>query len=1022
MAEPLVHWTPLSSFSHPLSIPEQTLYPLLSTCSSLPAFLPILCTGHFQSGKSTLLTQLLPQNEQLSAPFAGRSSGVFVYPRPVQAGTNSLLLIKASLDFLTESTEEREAQRKILFSLLAVSAAVVVCVEGSEASIVVEQVQELRRVMAERMNLGEVKLVVVATEQLERSAIGKRLSKLREDPCILYCHPNDPQLQSLLSGSLLSDQFTPSLARMQTASRSSTPIQAFTWVLNNLFRLSSFPFPFSRFTLIAASWSSPYFSETLDSLQLKMSSTVKLQAASAQPLFIRYFDSVAINEILLQQIGREYEFSSPTAILTVLGSPGLGKSTLLNSIMNAACERKDLPAVFPVGSGSRYRNTGCTVLTHPISFGQHQLMLIDMEGLGGCEARDPHADAIQSLTLSAVLAMASVPCILFTNDVQSMQFAERIVEKISYWNQLLGLSTERIFLLFHDKLPSADSQNERVIQLVEHLNMQYFGGAEVIQVRNKPNFAVSEQNSLCEDFTYSLLDSSHFPKRNYSGSSLHLGNLLDSIRYVTKYYMQSAVEVQVDAQHKAQSEFFLASRKAELEAIYKRVRSTGEHSHLEIIFNEMFRQNISFFDCENAIELIKDQVNQEIVNTANKYRLRLAQIENCHRFTVHTSQTDLITLLEQVLDYLYREAWVITTFTDRADELKGKLVEMVERYSEDGEKMAAVLVAYGKKQENLRNWFIFNYTTQAAATLATGGLGAAANGTRAALMAARFGYAAAASGAAFVVRTAYGITTTLALCEDAFRMFSFSKSYPSGLFEKAKRLWATGMDKVALNSAYSKKIEGLEAGSPMMVMLVIGAKKGSAHTILNELVQCVSPFTCSNAHAFSDSKTSQCLFFSYYQHTRTQTSCPPCNGLIIYLRVAEKAGTKKFRMLVKIAASLLPCVSTVALHLSEESQMVKAVFDSLQSTAAVQMRSLLLPKVAVYVTGSNRVKLNCEMKQRLERCGCLFDIKALAELSAAEMKSAVVSLKRDMDHSPLLSKDDFEQCLRTTIGQANAID
>lgn len=945
-----------------------------------------------------------------------------MYPRPVKAGVNSLLLIKASLDFLTENTDEQEAQRKVLFSLLAISAVVVVCVENSEACLVIEQIQDLRRRIRERMGAKEAKLVVVAGDQLEKSSIGRKFSKLQqEDPEMLLCRTDDSQLQYMLAYPLLSAHFAPFLARLQTATRTPVSIQGLTQLLSHFFRLLNFPLSFTQYTIKSALWTLPNFSELLDELEVKVNSAARLESASAQPLFVRYFDSVAINEIFLQQIGREFEFSASTVVLTVLGSPGLGKSTLLNCIARAACEKEDLEDIFPIGGRFDPMTTSCTALSHPISLHKHQLMLVDMGGLGGCETQDPVIDAIQGLTLSAVLAMASVPCILFTHDVHSLQFVEKVVEKICHWNQLLGFSTERILMLFHDKLPSSDPQNVQVLQLIERLNSQYFGGAEVLQVRNKPNLAASGNKSLCEDFIYGLLGSVQYPKRNYSGSGVNLGNLLDSIRYIVKYYKQQG-EVQVDAQHKAQTEFFLASRKTELEAIYHRIRSTDEYSHLETLFNEMFRQNIGFFDCENAIDLVKDQVNREIVHTANQYRLRLSQIENCHRFTAHMTKEELTKLLEQMLDYLYRESWVITSFVERADEVKGKLVEMVERYSDDGEKMAGVLVAFAQKQENLRNWFIANYTMQAATTLVTGGFGAAANGTRAVLLATRLGYAAAVGGTMFVVRTAYGITTTLTYFQSAFRLFTFSKTYPSGLLAKAKWMFTGPRDVVALSEAYVNRIQGLEAGVPLAVMLVIGSKKSGAHTILNQLVQCVSPFSCSTAQAFSDSKSSQCLFFSYCQHTLTQTSRPPGHGLAIYLRVTEKTETKKFRMLVKIAASLLPCVSTVALYLNAESQMVKAVFDSLQSTAAVQMRSLQLPKVAAYVAGSGRVKLLHELKQRLDRSGCLYRLNSLPELTPAEVQSTVVSLKRDLDQSPLLCKEDFEQHLRTTVGQTNAID
>ena len=1008
MAEILVSLTGFGT----LSGPDLACLSALQPCSVL---VPVLCIGHFQTGKSSLLTHFLPLAEQQNQPFRHKSNGVFIYPKPVSVGNHSIALLKASFDFTGENIEEKEAICKAIYAVMAISAGVIVCAEGDEGYNTLETVLHVRANLHSEMGLGGGKIMVVTSEE---GSLFRRFNRLMERENVGLVR----RARDLEDGSWISEveflvrnlDFTTNLSCISNVTRAKTAFQAIFSLLKYMLQLANCPLSYPHFISKSGLWTT--FPESLHSLQLKIEKSSRVKSAVPQPLFVRYFDSFAVNEILYQQLSREYEFSVPTVILTILGSPNTGKTTLLNCIAKTACERDDLNDVFAMG-----RSSGCCVLSHPIPVSAGQLMLVDMEGVGGCESRD--MQSVQGLLVSAVLALASVPCIIFTNDVESVKFVERTVEKISYWNQLLGFSTERICLFFHDKMPSNEDQNPLIVELINRLNSQYFGGLEVIKVYNKPNFAISELKAVCEQFTSTVLSECATPKRNYSGTFVNLGNLIDSLRYVSKYHKKSLINLHIDDQHKFQASFFLTSRKTELDAIYHKIRSNGENnSHLELIFNEKFRENIGFFDCEQAVDLVKDYVNMEIVNTVNSYRLRLAQIENCHRFTMHLSSEELIVLLEQVLDYLYREAWVITTFMSRSGELKGKLEEMVERYPEDEEKMKTVLSAFGKKQDNLRNWFIANYTIQAAATVATGGLGAAANGTRAAVTAARLGYAAAAGGAAIFVRTAYGISTTLALSEKAFPLFTFSKELPGGLFAKAKRIFSTGIDKVALNDGFVKRIETIDGSRGMAVMLVIAERKTGAERVLNELVYCVSPFTCSNSTAFTDSHSSQCLFFTYYQHTITRANQPPCHGVIIFLRAPKKRDSKKFRMMVKIAASLLPNVSTGMLHIHEESQFMKAVLDSLHSTATVQMRSLKLPKISAYVGGSNRVRLYHELEERLERCGCRYDLRAISELNGEEVKNAVVSLKRDLDQSSLLQKEDFEQQLLTTVGQTNAID
>lgn len=963
MAIPLVVWDSISPLRPPLSLSESALS---EAFSSLSEVFPVLYIGLSQSKQAGLILNI----ELPSQP------GVFLYPKPVQTGGNSLLLIRANLNF--QDSQSSEIQRKVLFSLLAISA--VVCVEDSEGSIVLQQVQEMCKIVEKRMGLNERKLVRIARENCIESPENPLLEEMC---CLLHLH-------AFLSEKQLHTQFESSMSLIKTATHCQSPFQALMNLLTSLLSLASFPLSLLQFLIHTNAWKSPDFPTTLAHLQKDSDRITLLTSASVQQLILADADAVLLNSSAMHELCERYQLASPVVVLTVLGLPQLGICGLVNSIVRSSCGY-DIPDMYLQAERP-------TALLQPLELGPWQLLLVD--GSGVCCGSPT---AAQDSMLSAVLMLTSVPCLVIDESEDSLRLVTRVIEKVTYWNQAFGFSTERIHLLV-----SQLDGNKWAEETAACLNRQYFGGSEVISVVYAPSFAVNEPlQYLDASFTANLLSASQFPKRNYSGSASVLSNLLDSLRFLLSIGAESPSRL--EPANEPQANRILSAVHEELQALYRAAQPDNEHSHLDILFNEMFRRGISVFLMNSPADSLQGYILTRITAVVNQYRLQLAQIENCHRYTAHMTADKVANLVEKVLDYLYKEAWVVNKFMERAKELKRKLVGMMGRYADDRDKLEDVLVKFSKKKKNLRNWFIANYAATAASTLASGGLKLAARGVSAAFTASTVGNALAGSRTdAFEVKS-YGIGLTPLICGKAIDLVKKA----GGTLAKARSFFSKSKDHLLSTSDFQAALADLDISAPMVVLLVLGNKSSGANKVLNEVVQCMCPFTSSCAEAFQGGKSSQCLFFSHYQHGLLRTGSEPCQGLIIYLQTTDKPGSRKDRMIAACAGALLQRVSTVYIFINNESQYVSRVVDVLQGRR--------LPKITAVLLGTAR-EYRGDMRRRLQSYRGAYELRVVDGLGEDEVKSVAVGMKCDMERAEVIEKRDFEKDIAAAIEAANAVD
>lgn len=942
-----------------LSLSKKTLPPAFCGLSGV---CPVLHIGHSQNQQR----ELLPDTILTSQP------GAFLCPRPVQVGDNWLLLIKANLNLQSESLAQNDAQRKVLFSLLTISA--VVCVEDSEASVVLEEVQEMRKMVQERMGITGAKLVRILPEDLAGS------DRPWSPPDL--CSP--AQLQTLLSEDQLPHQLESSLHLIKSA-QCEDFAQALISFLISLLRLASLPLSFPQFLIHAVSWRSADFDLTLESLQLAADKQTLLTSAAVQPLLIANSETRSLNPMTLCELYQRYQLASPVIVLTVLGSPHLGTKQLLNSLVRNSCGF-NIPDLYT-------QTTSPTVLVQPLQLGSWQLLLVD--------ACDSSTSDVQGLAFSAVLVLSSVLCLVVDRTEDSLRLVERTVEKVSYWNQALGFSTERMHLLVQDL-----AANHWALETAACLNRQYFAGSEVIVVTEAPSFqAEALLQRLDTTFTSQLLSTSHFPKRNYSGSPSVLSNLLDSVSFVLT---STSPCRPLEPAYEALAGQLLSSVQEQLQVLFRMIQPGDQHCHLEVLFNEVFRRNVSSFLTCSSHPSLQSYIHSSVTAVVNQYRLRLAQVENCHRYTAHMPAAKMTSLVEKALDYLYKEAWVVNKFLERAKELKAKLVDMKSRYMEDEDKVEVVLRELRKKKNSLRNWFMLNYATTAAATLASGGLQFAAKGVSVAFTASSVGNVLVGSrNEAFEVG-AYGVGLIPFLCGKTFKPFLVDKA--EGTLAKAKSFFTrtSQLELLRSTSDLQSSLEELDRSTPLVVLLALGGKSTGANQVLNEVVRCFCPFTSSCMEPFQGGKSSQCLFFSYYQHGQVRTGSEPCQGIIIYLQATGKPGNRKDRMSVAYAATLLPRVSTVYLFLNEENQHMSGVMDRLPTGK--------LPKLTVATFGETR------RPALLGSYRGAYELRRVGKLGEAEVKSLAVNVKSDMDRAEVVEKRDFETGVTAAVDCANSVD
>ena len=452
---PMTRLLPLISFARDLSPmsnrdPNYTVQMIETTVQTLSANFSAVPVCHYffvygsvykNSILAALLGQARPDIEKPELCFQCGEfavNGVFVWPEPIQIGEVVFLLIKMRRPI--DSSQERymELRRKVVRVLAQLSS---VCCLSEEPSKVLDAIDSFTQdyfPISQRLHLDVCRLHVFMmkswlTRANEKAALEQRLNAHKSLLLRVFRDENG-----------IEDSWLPSLATLQTDRFSARhfPFWAETsyvprflhWTTTFL-KLANLNLTFPAFVSKLPDTALPEAEERLASTLEELTRTeAACEETSALPFLTRVETagqvSVTFDSAVSERIQQTYDVTKPTVVLVLLGEPGIGKSTLLNHIVKFITEKFKLPSVFKVGNTGFHTTRGSQVLSYPLIYKGHQIMLADIEGLGGAEIQDPKEEILQHNLVSGVLTVASVPCLLVRNSIESIRFVEKYVKKI----------------------------------------------------------------------------------------------------------------------------------------------------------------------------------------------------------------------------------------------------------------------------------------------------------------------------------------------------------------------------------------------------------------------------------------------------------------------------------------------------------------------------------------------------------------------------------------------------------------
>lgn len=474
---------------------ESTVELLRINFAQCQDFYPFFVSGSV--GKSSLLANLVCHSGTVSKEQVkfecerGDPDGVYVWPEPVQCGEVTVMLLK-----LRAGGSDLELKRRVRAGLMMLSSVCCLCEETS--SLIRGEMdcfaQDYAAIRA-KLEL-ETSTVMVCTQEssFRRESDSASFHRLIETHHPLFTittrgredSSDDRRKIRALAGSLANVRLHEPYRRTHAEFFGTNYLRKFTALLHSIMKVANLDVAYKVFL---EKLPNPRDTEESISIQLnfleKQANHSKMiqDHSKAQNFLIEKTENRitfnAFDDKTVEKIQQTYKLTEPTIVLLLMGAQGLGKSTLLNSIVQFCIESPGLTAKFKTGNTNRHTTKESQVLSHPLLLKNFQLMLLDLEGLGGTETTDLNKAVLQANLVSALLTIASVPCILVNNTAESLLFIERTVALIAKLQREFQFITERVFVLAHDKNSDAED-NSDFLSLIWRLNNEHFAGREVM--------------------------------------------------------------------------------------------------------------------------------------------------------------------------------------------------------------------------------------------------------------------------------------------------------------------------------------------------------------------------------------------------------------------------------------------------------------------------------------------------------------------------------------------------------------
>jgi len=1006
--------------SYEAQLVDSTVQTLSAAFQSTPVSYPLFVSGNY--GKNCLLAAVLKRaqsdlNEQCFECDGEDPDGVYVWPQPVQLGRISLMLLKMRTP-TTEKETYMDLQRKLRVGLTVLSSICCVCEDKTRVWATLDGLTQDYGLLRGKFGEERVK-VSVFMEEVWCTAGKSRdaLDQLRQT--------HDPLFDVQYRGKI--GKFEANLKQFITSLGEETHPLPYRLCRENFFisqfvnwtdqfvKLANMNLRFDKYIEKIPDTRNP--AATLDIDQLAKTAEL-LRVGQAFNFMIQSDISGELRSTLashlLGSIREKYDENKSTIVLVLMGPPGWGKSTLLNHIVQYYTESERLPAIFKTGNTVGHTTKGSQVLSHPMMYREHQIMLIDLEGLGGAELAARVNPISQHNLISAILTVASVPCILITNSVESLNFVKETVGRIANLHKDFGFQTERIHLLFHDKniteesTVKSETSNVDFNELVQRLNFEYFQRREVVKTLNKPNLVaagIQEQRQL---FLTTLLEDCLYSKKYVSGGKVKILDLIMKMGVIANHKSTNLSSLKLENAEEDQLKAFIDMAKGKLNTILSETISK-DNIRLLFYFNESLNGEFK----EWADEIIsrfplnlKTHCRCLLDLEMNTEKAELIGIEACSHLIKAISQETLVKTVKDVVATFHSSAWNLYGFLVTVKEFRGRFEKVQTHFPESREKIEIILVALDKKRTGCIVKSALIYGGQVVLTVGSLGFGAVVGP---ALLAIRGGAAAAQGVAIFTARAiggAAGFVVGLA------GNVGISTSMIS--MQKAEELiwvnsaWGNGQ----INQISLKLLKDDPQDLPLPVLLLIGTKKTCISDFANAFVQLIHPFTPAGFSAFHPNTYTQVLSFMYCHPHQPNTNI---RGYVICLRM-KKSTSKYHRKMLKIAEMLTPVTSVTCLFVNtpnvndnpnphSPADMSKHY---IQHLLRIISSSTVQTKTKMLVVLKSQANID-HFRRDLMRITIEFDIKSVEEYTKPNITALMVDVKEELDRANLQNPNDFRR-------------
>ena len=718
----------LEPYSPTLSLHSDTLLRLQATFSTSHHLTPILTCGNSQFGKSSLLHPFLPP-QFLDTPLDEDSvftspenlQAVLVWPEPVFHANRCLLLMKM---YGFSPTEADEITKKLLFVLFSGTAVNFICFEPSNLTFGVEFLEKIYLEMSEKTGLKTANFFIFVESQkkIRKNLVEEIMQKTRFE--VFFRGRNElPEstFQSILGVFEDTNRFIlyeNSRNQVLTECKSSE-ILSFLSTLQWMTNIANSDEHYSTLVSISPSFQFENIAFAVETILENARYYGKLREIRT----VKMLDGLSDEELyrnIIVNMQPHFDFTQPIVILAVLGFQGVGKSTLLNQIIEYCAGRRLNKELFLTKNASIHATRDSEFLPFPIKMPGtgHQLMLVDVQGLYGLETSDLAEAKVVDNLLTAVLTVISVPCIVIMNQQGVGEYIERLVENLVTLKRNFGFKVERIVLLFHDKDPG--QVNPDVERLISTLNQGYFSGLEVIKLLSKPNFSDPSKSILCHEFISRLISLSDFPKRTTTGESINLKDLINSMIYIIKRDKFALTDIGLSATDRQEKRTLYESKNAELTRIYDELTAGNEENiDLMDLFSGKALEFLTNTDTEmrnNVKSNVKHMVEIQLRMDILEYKSKLETISPYSRIVKNMEIEDLKGEIKSHLEYCFHTEcgyfefhWNLSlnftyeAFDRRAQTLQTKLLEVKRLYPKLRWKAEAGLRCAQEVTANLEN-------------------------------------------------------------------------------------------------------------------------------------------------------------------------------------------------------------------------------------------------------------------------------------------------------------------------------